>query len=366
MNKRDELQARFTKELLEAKFGGLMMVAPRVGKSKIVIDAIKENLNLRNYDYSNGFRIPVVIAMPIRVIETSWKREFDRWFPDHASKIEVKYILHTHIDKVQTSFMIIDEIQEVFASKSKLKRLDIAFRNKTKVLGLSGYMSSLSRDRARRANMKVISEYPVEVAVDDGIISDFRVILRGVDLDEEYNIPVNDWMTSEKKAYQYWDKKVIEAELTNKDATYLIGKRANALFNFPKKLEVVKQFVEAMSEQRLLIFTARTSIADSICDSYHSKNAKLNNLKRFQMGEIDKLAVCKTVSMGITIPNLKVGIFHQLDSNAEKHLQKVLRLCNLEDASQKALVYIFYYKNTRDEKWAKAACSGIPKRFIIE
>jgi hypothetical protein len=58
--------------------------------------------------------------------------------------------------------------------------------------------------------------------------------------------------------------------------------------------------------------------------------------------------------MGITIPDLKLGIFHQLNSSEESQIQKSLRMLNL-DGSRIGEIYIFCYANTQDEAWVVKA-----------
>ena len=60
----------------------------------------------------------------------------------------------------------------------------------------------------------------------------------------------------------------------------------------------------------------------------------------------------------VTIPNLKIGVFHQIQSSEETAIQKVLRLCNLEQVDEVAKIYIFYYNNTVDEQWVEKAIQG--------
>ena len=69
-------------------------------------------------------------------------------------------------------------------------------------------------------------------------------------------------------------------------------------------------------------------------------------------------------NMGITIPNLKVGIFHQMKSSEESAIQKVMRMCNVEQ-DEIAEIYITYFINTIDEEWVKKALSGLNPEKII-
>jgi len=59
----------------------------------------------------------------------------------------------------------------------------------------------------------------------------------------------------------------------------------------------------------------------------------------------------------ITIPNLKVGIFHHLQSSEERAIQRVLRMMNLEK-DEKASIWIVVLKDTVDEEWTRKALSS--------
>ena len=69
--------------------------------------------------------------------------------------------------------------------------------------------------------------------------------------------------------------------------------------------------------------------------------------------------------MKVTIPNLKRAVIHQMISSSEMSLQKVLRICNLEDDSI-AKIFVTYYKDTVDSKWTREAFGGVDERRIID
>jgi hypothetical protein len=87
---------------------------------------------------------------------------------------------------------------------------------------------------------------------------------------------------------------------------------------------------------------------------YHSKSTG-DELTRFMNREINKLGVVEMTSLGITFPDLKVGIFHQMKSSEEMAIQKVLRMCNLEKGSADARIYVCMYSGTVDEEWVMKA-----------
>lgn len=66
----------------------------------------------------------------------------------------------------------------------------------------------------------------------------------------------------------------------------------------------------------------------------------------------------------ITIPNLKVGVFHQLQSSQEAAAQKILRMCNFVEEDVIAKIYILAYEGTVDMNWTEKALEGLDQRKI--
>ena len=66
----------------------------------------------------------------------------------------------------------------------------------------------------------------------------------------------------------------------------------------------------------------------------------------------------------ITIPNLKLGIFHQLQSNPETAQQKIMRMCNFVDEDTIAEIYITAYEGTVDADWVEKAINPFNKQKI--
>jgi hypothetical protein len=52
-----------------------------------------------------------------------------------------------------------------------------------------------------------------------------------------------------------------------------------------------------------------------------------------------------------------------MKSSEESAIQKVMRMCNMEDDSI-AQIYITYYANTVDEEWVKKALIGLDPNKI--
>ncbi len=65
----------------------------------------------------------------------------------------------------------------------------------------------------------------------------------------------------------------------------------------------------------------------------------------------------------VTIPDLKMGIIHQIQSNEEIFLQRALRCCNL-DKGKIAKIYIFVSEDTVDEKWLESCLKDVDVKRI--
>ena len=340
---REEVQSKAIKLAWEKKHG-VLFLAPRVGKTKIGLEISK-------------FTDNVLVTYPYNVISESWVAESEKWdikLPQHINQ----RMLHT-IDWVP-KLVIADEVHTLSE-----KQLNILKNWGCKVIGLTGSLSDDTKKSLKQElQLPVIYEYSIEQAIKDGLIADykFNVVLLSLDDKEKYlasPFKSDDKLYTEKKHYEMIDKQFNRFKIMSWDnpkynnvKMMWAGKRSNAIYNYKKKVEYAKRFIDSVD--RCLIFTARTEVADYLGQkSYHSKT-KEDTLSDFIEGNINKLSAVNQISMGITIPDLKLGIFHQLNSSEESQIQKSLRMLNL-DGSRIGEIYIFCYANTQDEAWVVKA-----------
>jgi len=302
---RNKVQKEATQAIIQNKFNGIIYVSPRVGKSKIVVDAIKKLKSKK-----------ILITAPYNTILDSWTTEFEKW---DVSTINITLINQRSLSKVNIEeyhYIICDEVHTLSEAQTEI------LKDASHILGLTG---SLSRDSMKylnqELNLKPIYTFSVEEAIEAGIVADYMIYLIPVTLDNkdkyiEAGTAKQKFMTTEYANYQYltsqfdkfkrmaWNNKKFDAVKMQ-----FASKRASMLYNAKSKIAAAKKVIE--KHERCLIFTARTEVADSFAKSYHSKSTE-DTLEQFKNGEIDKLAVCEMTNMGITIPNLKVGIFLSL------------------------------------------------------
>lgn len=324
------MQSLFTKNIY-------IDVAPRVGKSKILIDVFK----VTGMDTSD-----ILITIPSLIIKKSWINEFKKWGFDFKGKILHKSQL-AKIDLKQFKLIIVDEVHDL--SNNNVKFLIEA---KKPILGLSGSISDKTKKELFFSlRMQCVFTYTKEQAIADKIISDYKIYLVPIDLDNKQMYYYGSVATTEKGYYNIlcdrYDKARDYSHLAKMKAASV---RARFLYNAKSKIN--KTIELARNHERCLIFTQPKVVADQLATSYHGSSK--DTLQDFMKGKTNKLSCCKMLSMGITIPNLKTVIFHQMQGSEESAIQKCLRAMNFDDY-RTAEIYVVYYKNTVDELWVKNA-----------
>lgn len=359
MTKREKVQKEATLEAVKSKFNGILFVSPRVGKCKITIDA------LNTVDKA----IKVLIVAPQLSILEDWKVEIVKW--SLVDNIDVEYVWSNSLKKMNAGayhLIIADECHSY--NLKVLAQLRLHQIKGSRILGLTGTLTQ--QDEFNLNNILTLAPfftYTFEQAIKDKIIADYEIICVAVDLDntEKYVLGGSEaapFYQTERDAYNYWDTayKTAVHKGRYKNLRFLMSKRTGIIYNSKAKLDTTKELVGSI-KGRCLIFTGRQEIANQIGDGcFHSK-ANKSSLEDFKTGKINKLSVISMISMGITIPNLKIAVFNQLKSVESLCIQQTMRAMNLQGKS-KAKIYIMYLKGTQDEVWMNSALQGFEKTKI--
>lgn len=360
MDKRKKIQTLGTKSIIDNKFKGILFVAPRVGKCKIVIDALNTK-SMVSRDIS------ILVLAPKKEIFKGWETDIKKW--NLHDGFEIEYVWSNSLKKIDKKYdlIIADEIHEY-----NLKVLELLALHKAKgsrILGLTGTLDSDSKYSIQEiVGISPIYTYTVDEAITDKIVADYRIYCVECDLDDkdkyvEAGSEEKPFMQTEAEAYKYWNNKYNTAvsNMRYSQMRFPMMRRKNIIYNSKTKINLTKKIVANID--RCLIFTGFQKIADSIGDaSFHSKSSK-DTLEQLKLGAINKCSVVSMVSMGVTIPNLKVTVFNQLKSGENTAVQQAMRAMNL-DGNKIATIIIVYLKNTRDEIWMKSALKGFNSNKI--
>lgn len=358
---REEVQKAAVNAAIANKYRGLIDVSPRTGKSKLTLDILK------TLDYSNK----ILITVPYNSIIESWESEILKW---NYTGNNIKIINKRGLSKEDLSIynlIIVDEIHDLSDNESAC----LYEANKT-ILGLTGSLGEDNRKSLKRnLGLKIIYKYSIEEAINDGIISDFKVNLHYVELDNkikniEYGTKAKPMVGTELEAYKWFTGQFERFKVLSYSNPSLnvikmkyAGKRREIIYKSINKLAKSKELIKELNY--CLIFTGLIETANKLSKNTYTSKSKGTELEDFKSGKIKKLAVIAMSSMGVTLLKLKNVVCHQLQSTEELAMQKLLRAMNL-DGDKIANIDIVIAKNTVDEDWMNKALNFIPNEKITK
>lgn len=364
MTEREEIQKQITDTILTEK-DLITLVSIRVGKTRSAINAIEKDES-------------VLVAYPFITIGESWQKELE--LVESKSK-NITFTTFKGLKKYKDTdfdFLVIDEPQ--YLSDAQIKVLK-TIKYKKRV-GLTGTLKN-SRIKAfqEELNWEIKYTYGLADAIRDKIVKDYEVNIHEVNFDpqhfEIYNAFGIHEKMSEHEVYTRYMKGIgwcerKKEELPNEYSKFdniqktLTSKVVNLLYNSMSLFESVEAFIKAHQNEKILIYTLRTDIADSLSDvSYHSKNKEEDNLERFKISKDGHMATVNCIQAGVTIRYLNRVVCHSYESNTEKLHQKLGRSLLYEYEGEKSIIDMFVLKDTIMERWVNLACKSLEQEKIF-
>jgi superfamily II DNA or RNA helicase len=132
------------------------------------------------------------------------------------------------------------------------------------------------------------------------------------------------------------------------------------------KTGVIRKLIEKLPrDNRFVCFCASVAQANALdCENTISSKrpAKSNQLiiDKFNKKKINRIYAVGMITEGMNLTDIQTGIIVQLDGKERLFLQKFGRSLRAEDP----VTFIFYYKNTQDERYLKGALENIDARYI--
>jgi superfamily II DNA or RNA helicase len=346
MTLRDKRQKEFADVWLKHGMYGILNLCPRFGKIRTSIK-ILEKLKPES----------ILIAYPDNKIKESWQTDFnDLGFDDSI----VTYTTHLSLKKyAELSFdvVIIDEIH--LLSEAQIEVCKDLFDVNGQILGLTGTLSSWTeRKLEEELDLHVIAHYPIEKAIEEGVIVDYEINVIRVPLD---NTVYNDYkgkLKTEKKHYDGISWVINKLQNSGSDTMFLRLARMRLIQSSLAKSIATKRLLAAHKNERVLVFCGTTAVADNLgIPSYHNKSKEKSIFEDFAEGEGNHLAVVKIGNSGITYKPLDKVIINYFDSNAENLAQKINRCMGMEynTPDKKAHIYIVSSNEPVELKWLSKA-----------
>lgn len=198
-----------------------------------------------------------------------------------------------------------------------------------------------------------IFTYTVKEAIDDGVLSRFR--LRNIE------VPL---LASESKRLDSLTRKIARAMSDDSDPDVvrtLLTQRARAYNGAVYRVPTTVTIMEQHRGERTLIFHESIERAEEISAMlserghsvalYHSKIAaprRRENLRLFRKGVIDVLVTCRALDEGANIPETRVAIISASTASTRQRIQRLGRV--LRPAPGKSIATVYSLFATRFER----------------
>ena len=352
---RDVRQKEFADTWLKHGKYGILNLCPRFGKIRTSILAL-EKIKPES----------ILIAYPDNKIKESWEADFRASGFDDSI---VTYTTHLSLKKyADQSFdvVIIDEIH--LLSEAQIEVCKDLFDVNGQILGLTGTLSSATeRTLEEELDLHVIAHYPIEKAIEEGVIVDYEIHVIRVPLD---NVVHNDYkgkLKTEKKQFEALTWVVNKLQNTGQNTMFMRLARMRLIQSSLAKLNATKALLAKHADERVLVFCGVTKIADSLgIPSFHSKSSEKQLFEDFAEGKGNHLAVVKIGNTGVTYKPLDKVIINYFDSNAENLAQKINRCMAMEynTPDKKAHIYIVSTDELVEQKWLQKALEFFDKNKI--
>lgn len=358
MSKRDEIQAEALNLAITHQRCGLA-ISMGVGKTLIGLQYID------HFSRNNLISQRVLVVAPKISIFDSWRSDAEKFQIPLDQTDFTTYLSLNKYNPHDYDLVVLDECHSLLYSHHTF----LAVYN-GRILGLTGTPPRYSRsEKGEMVQMycPIVYKYITDDAVDDAILNDYRIIVHRMELGTTNTLPVkmktSTFFTSEKKSYDYWTKRILEAQ-SKKQEQIASVMRMRVMMDFRTKERYTKELL-AEIEDKCIVFCNTQDQADRICSySYHSNNDESeDNLQQFKDGNISELSCVMQLNEGINIPELRAGIIMHAYGNERKSNQRIGRLLRL-NPDDTAVVHILCYKNTVDERWVNEALKDLDPKKI--
>jgi len=352
---RDKRQKEFADVWLKHGKYGILNLCPRFGKIRTSILAL-EKINPES----------ILIAYPDNKIKESWQTDFEELGFDDSI---VTYTTHLSLKKyADQSFdvVIIDEIH--LLSEAQIEVCKDLFDVNGQILGLTGTLSSWTeRTLEEELDLHVIATYPIEKAIEEGVIVDYEINVIRVPLDNTVMQDYKGKLKTEKRQFDALSWVINKLQNSGSDTMFMRLARMRLIQSSVAKSIATKALLAAHKDERVLVFCGTTKVADNLgIPSYHNKSKEKQIFEDFAEGEGNHLAVVKIGNTGVTYKPLDKVIINYFDSNAENLAQKINRCMAMEynTPDKKAHIYIVSTNEPTELKWLSKALEFFDKNKI--
>jgi len=364
--KKQKVQEDMQRVIVSNNYIGTISAATGAGKTKVGVDLCEHVKEA--FCKKKSFK--VLIAVPTtKLRDDRWPEEFKKWKKEGLLEF-INMSCYKSINKIKDEhfdLVILDEahhITELNSQFFKQNQVD-------KVLGLTATLPrDIEKSKMLNRYAPVIYEYPLDKALEDGVVSPFKLRVIYYDLDtREKNVQAgnakNRFYQSERDAYNYRSRRL--ASYRDRDVTppkMLLLERMRFLHNIPTKLKVGKGVLKTIDpKKRYLVFGGGIKQIEALCKhTYHSKTNS-SDYDKFVAEKINVLGCVQALNEGEDLPNMDGAIIVAFNSNPLSMIQRIGRIIRYRK-EHIGEITILCSKDTIEEEWMSKALDAIDSTNI--
>lgn len=335
-----------------------LLLAPRVGKTKLIIDKIKKD----KYD-------SILWVTPFTELIPKVEEEFITWKAKRYVK-KLTCVTWKSLATIEGDYDLIVFDEEQFITANGVHNLLNGSLNTKALISMTG-TATTNRDKINlysRLKLEIAYEISINDAVEIGLLCDYEINIIGVDLDTRKNKEIKmkkggSFMTSDFESYKYVHKKTEKAIKSGVNKDFEIRNRMNTIFNNKTKLETSQRVIDTLFGRKL-IFAPTQKLTEAYCESYYHSKSGNKHLQKFIKGETDCLSLIHKGGTGFTYKALDHLIITQADSDATGRTSQKISRTLLKQGTYKAHIWIICLMGTQDVVWVQAALKRFNKDKI--
>lgn len=343
-------------ELLPKDPHGRLHIAPRTGKTGIVISLIKRD-NPKSILW---------VTPTTELAEKDVPEEFTKW---HAKKYLKKLTCITWrgLEKAEGYYDLIVLDEEQFITKNNSKTLRNGKLSYNNIISMTGTPSREFDKYIIYTALKLEILYKLSVveATNLDILSNYIINVIKVAMSSELNLEVktknHNFKTSESKSYDYLSSQIENSD--PKDRFFKIIKRLGAVQESKSKFNAGKYLMDNLPGRKI-IFCPRATQAETLCKDYYHGKSNSESLKKFIKGNIDSIAMVNKGGTGYTYKEVDHIIILQADSDKSGLTSQKIARALLKQENHLAIIWIICLNATQDEKWVERTLNRFDRKKV--
>jgi superfamily II DNA or RNA helicase len=359
---------------VEINASGRLLLAPRVGKTKIMIDIIKRDKpksilwvtpssELADKDIPEEFVKWKATRFVNKLTTVTWmslnkiRGHFDLVVLDEeqfATENNCRGLLAKYEKFRGSDVTEEDMLNAVLKIKECVETNKITYNN---ILSMTGTPTKHDHKKElyQKLGLTILVNLSINKAVDMGLLSNYTIKVLEVEMgtgkDIKAGTKVKPFLTSEVSQYEWLTRSMKQAVMQGrKDAFFKVLARMRAIKNSLSKENATIALLQTLTGRKL-IFSSSINQALILSNyRYHSKTDN-QDLTAFKKGEIDEIALVNAGGTGHTYKAIDHLIIVQADSDKNGLTSQKICRTLLEQKDYQAVVWIICLMGTQDEKW---------------